>query len=884
MRIDGIRTLSGPNIYSHNPVLVMRLYLEDLVEKESYEIPGFIDRLLSLLPGMREHHCSLGRPGGFTERLREGTCFGHVVEHVALELTEHAGAPSFHGKTREAGEPGCYIVAVEYRAEEGTRFLLETAVELVEALVRGEGFPLEERLEQARSIIARTELGPSTRAIVEAAGRRGIPWIRMNGDSLVQLGYGKYRRFIQAAMSDKTPGIAIEIAADKELTKNILSRSSIPVPRGVIAASAAEAVEAFRDLGLPVVVKPLNGCQGRGVSLNLTSESEVAEAFKIAREFSRDVLVEELFEGRNYRVLVVDGSVVAASERLPANVTGDGSHAIAQLIEIANRDPRRGDGHEKPLTRIKVDSIMRAYLKKRGLSLDDVPPEGEAVCLREGVNLSTGGTAIDVTDLIHPEVARTCERASRIIGLDICGVDLVLKDISEPLSRGGVIEVNAAPGLRMHHFPDGGQARDAGAAIVEMLYPGGSPSRIPLVSVTGTNGKTTVTRMIAHVIGETGRTVGMTTTDGIYIGKERICKGDTTGPHSARSILSDPAVEVAVLETARGGIARRGLGYDWSDISVLTNIQPDHIGQDGIESIDDLVYIKSLVAERVREGGTLILNADDERLARLMDEPRMNRLKRNVVYFSLRENHLSIRKHIASGGVAYFARGGWIMEALGRKEYHIARVANIPATLGGTAEFNVANALAAIAACRAYGISKEQIAIHMKSFAIGGDNPGRINLYRVGGGLVMVDYGHNADAIKSICRTAARWRDRRITGVVAVPGDRDDLIIEQAGRAAAAGFHRVIIKEDSDLRGRARGEVPALLLKAIKDEAPERKASIISDEAEALRTAIMEMSEHEVVVVFYENLERVMKVLEEFDAVSIQAIEAPVMEVSIAQV
>jgi cyanophycin synthetase len=883
MRIDGIRTLSGPNIYSHKPVLVMRLYLEDLFEKESYEIPGFVDRLIDLLPGTREHHCSLGQPGGFIERLREGTYFGHVVEHVALELTARADIPSSHGKTREADEPGCYNVVIEYKAEEGTRFLLETAVALVEALARGERFPLEAKLEEARSIIARTEFGPSTRAIVEAAARRGIPWMRVNGDSLVQLGYGKYRRFIQAAMSDRTSCIAVEIAADKELTKKVLSRSSIPVPRGVIATSEAEAVEAFKEIGSPVVVKPLDGCQGRGVSLNLTSESEVANAFRIAREYSKDVLVEELFEGRNYRALVVNGSVVAASERLPAHVTGDGSHTISQLIEISNRDPRRGDGHEKPLTRIKVDSIMSAYLNKRGLTLDHVPAEGEVVYLREGINLSTGGTAKDVTEKVHPEVAGLCERAARVIGMDICGVDLVLKDISEPVSRGGIIEVNASPGIRMHHFPSEGQARNVGAAIVEMLYPEGAPSRIPVVSVTGTNGKTTVTRMIAHVLTETGRTVGMTTTDGIYIGKERIARGDTTGPQSARTILSDPVVEVAVLETARGGIARRGLGYDWSDISVLTNIQPDHLGQDGIESIDDLVYIKSLVAERVREGGSLILNADDERLARLMDQPRMNKLKRNVIYFSLRENHLLIRKHLASGGIAYFARGGWIMEALGRKEYHIARVANIPATLGGSAEFNVANALAAIAACRAYGVLKEQVATHMKSFVIGGDNPGRMNLYRVGGGYVMVDYGHNPEAIKSICRMAARWRGRRVTGVVAVPGDRNDAIIEQSGRAAAAGFHRVIIKEDADLRGRAKGEVPALLLEAVKSEAPDCEVSVIPDEAEALRAAIREMDEDEVVVVFYEKLEKVTKVLKEFQAASIPAIEAPAMVASLAQ-
>ncbi|HYE65824.1 MAG TPA: cyanophycin synthetase, partial [Pyrinomonadaceae bacterium] len=656
MRVDKIRTLSGPNIFSHQPVLVMRLDLEELTAKESTEFPGFIDRLLALLPGLHEHHCSVGRPGGFVERLYEGTYFAHIVEHVALELTEHAGIPAYFGKARQADEPGLYNVVVEYKAEHGARYLLNVAVELVEALLKGESFPLEEKLAEARALVDRTELGPSTRSIVEAAERRGIPWFRIGAESLVQLGYGKNRKLIQAAMSDRTNAIAVDIAANKELTKTVLEQASIPIPRGRIVRTEDEAVEALADINGPVVIKPLDGRQGLGVSLNLTTPEEAIHAFRLAREFSDDVLVEELVNGRNYRVLVIDGRMVAASERLACHVKGDGVHTIAELIEIENRNPLRGEGHDKPLTRIVIDSVMITYLRKRGLSLDHVPQPEEIIFLREGINLSTGGTAQDVTETVHPEVTRMCERAARVIGLDICGIDLVLKDIAEPLKKGsgGIIEVNASPGLRMHHYPSVGEARDVGAAIVEMLYPPGAPARIPVFSITGTNGKTTVARMIAHVLSETGQTVGLTTTDGIYIGGERIVEGDTTGPHSARTILSDPAVEVAVLETARGGIVRRGLGYDWSDISVLTNIGPDHIGQDGIKSVEDLVYIKSLVAERVREGGTLVLNADDEHLARLMEHPRVSRVRKQVVYFSLRENHLLIRRHLDAGGTAYF--------------------------------------------------------------------------------------------------------------------------------------------------------------------------------------------------------------------------------------
>src|SRR5436853_3069311 len=564
MRIDKIRAISGPNIYTHKPVLIMRLFLEELTEKPSTEIPCFTDRLLRELPGLHEHRCSRERAGGFVERLREGTYFAHIVEHVALELTEQAGIPSYFGRARYAGSEGCYNVVIEYKAEQGARFLLNVAVELVSALVKDEPYPLEDKINDARRIIAQTELGPSTRAIVDAAERRGIPWFRLGTDaSLVQFGYGKNRRHIQAAVCDRTRAIAMEVAGDKELTKTLLDQVSIPVPRGILTRTWNEAVDALHRIGAPVVVKPLDGRQGQGVSLDLTTPEEVAHAFHIAKEFSDYVLVEELYVGRNYRVLVVDSHVVAASERLAAHVIGDGKHTIRELIEITNRDPQRGEGHEKPLTQIVVDSIVEAYLEKNDLSLEHIPHAGERVTLRDGINLSTGGTAIDVTDIVHKSVADMCVRAARVIGMDVCGVDLVLKNISEPLTKGagGVIELNASPGLRMHIYPSEGESRDVGGAIVDMMYPPGTSARIPIISITGTNGKTTVTRMIGHALGEAGRTVGMTTTDGIYIAGERIVEGDTTGPHSARTVLADPMVEVAVLESARGGLARRGRGY-----------------------------------------------------------------------------------------------------------------------------------------------------------------------------------------------------------------------------------------------------------------------------------------------------------------------------------
>ena len=868
MRIEWIDTLAGPNVYTHRPALLTRLDLEELTDRESRETPDFCERLLALLPGLGAHRCSMERPGGFVERLCEGTYFGHVVEHVALELTELAGVGVTHGKTRWAGGPGLYNIIIDYKAEQGTRFLLETSVALVEALVRAQPFPLGERIAEARRIIARTELGPSTRAIVAAAERRGIPWARVGTNSVVQLGWGKARRFIQAAVSDLTSAVAVEIAGDKDLTRRVLGQAAIPVPRGLVVRGEGEAVAALAELGGAVVVKPLDGRQGCGVSLNLSTAEEVGRAFRIAREYCASVLVEELVRGRNYRVLVVAGRVVAASERLPCHVVGDGRRTLAELIEAVNGDPRRGEGHEKPLTKIKVDDIMLAHLGKAGWTLGRVPAPGQAVYLRESANLSTGGVARDVTDEVHESVRRVCERAARAVGLDICGVDLVLDSIAAPLSEGAgaVIELNASPGLRMHQHPSEGAPRDAGEAIVRMLFPEGD-GRVPVFSVTGTNGKTTVARMIAHVLSAAGLNVGLTTTDGVYVGGERVVEGDTTGPHSARTVLSDPTVEAAVLETARGGIVRRGLGYDWSDVAVLTNVQPDHFGQDGIETLEDLVFIKSLVAERVREGGTLVLNADDEQLARLAAHPRVSKVSKRVVYFSLREDHALIRKHLDAGGTAFHVRGGWVVEAEGAECRRVLRAAEVPATMNGAAEFQVANVLACVAACRAHGVPAGQVAAALATFRSAAANPGRANLFRLpAGGHVLLDYGHNPEAFRAVCRMAARWEGLRVTGVVGVPGDRSDELIEEAGRAAARGFQRIIIKEDKDLRGRAPGEVAERLCRVVAAEAPARECLVRLDEVEALRLELEQAGPGEVVVVFYDKLAPLLRVLEEFGA------------------
>ncbi len=877
MRIGEIRTLAGPNIYSHHPVLLVKLDLQELAGRESREIDGFNERLLELLPGLAKHHCSRGREGGFVERLREGTYLGHIVEHVALELTALTGIPVIHGKTRYAGAEGLYHIVIEYKVEKGTRRLLTTSVDLVESLIRGERFPLGERLDEAEKYIASTEPGPSTRAIIEAAVRRGIPWKRIGEESLVQLGYGKRRRLIQAAMTERTSAVGVDIASDKELTKTLLREAGIAVPHGVLAQSEEEAVESLAEIGSPVAVKPYNSCQGKGVSLDLATAEEVEQAFRIAKQYSPKVVVEQQFAGRDYRVLVINGRVEAVCERIPAHVVGDGTHKISELIEIANRHPDRGDDHDRPLTRILVDPAMIELLRRRSLTVNYVPQEGETVYLRECSNLSTGGTAKDVTGVVHPEVTAMCEHAARIIGLDICGIDLILENIAGPIKAdNGIIEINAVPGLRMHLSPSEGRGRDVGSAIVEMLYPDGSDGRIPIISITGTNGKTTITRMIGHVLGEAGVTVGMTTTDGIYIGGKRIVKGDTTGPRSAQMVLSDPAVEVAVLETARGGIVRGGLAFDWSDVAIISNVRLDHVGQDGIEDLDDLLFVKSVVAERVREGGTLILNADDERLAQLIEHPGVGRVKKNVVYFSMHPLHVVIRRHLDAGGRAYFYKDGWIVEAAGGRERRLVHASEIPATLGGTASFHIANAMAAAAACRAYGLRCEDVAASLVRFQ---SSRGRAALYEIESkatrGYVLVDYGHNPDAITAVCRMAAKWTGRRITAVIGVPGDRDNQVVDQAGRAAARGFHRIFVKEDRNLRGRHSGEIAEMLRGAVMNEAPDRQCRIVLDEVEALRTALEEISPGEVVVVFYEQLDPVLALLDEFGAEPARSVSYP---------
>ncbi|HZV59956.1 MAG TPA: cyanophycin synthetase [Candidatus Eremiobacteraceae bacterium] len=877
MNVLGVKTIAGPNVFADGPILIMSLDLEGMAERHSASIPGFTDRLLNLIPGLYAHRCSKRYAGGFVERLRSGTYMAHVIEHVALELSTPAGFEVTFGKTVARRSPRIYNIIVEYRSEAGMRSLLLSAKELVEAAIEGRELSVAEVVQSARDAAARFDLGPSTQAIVIAAEQRGIPWRRRSEGNLIQFGYGRNRKIIQATMTQNTSAIAVEIAGDKDLTKRMLHAAEIPTPFGEVVADADEAVEVAEGMGYPVAVKPLDANQGKGISLEVDDPEHVRAAFEKAKQHSSSVIVERMLRGKDYRALMVNGKVVAVSERTPAHVTGDGKSTVAQLIAAENQNPHRGEGHEKPLTKLRFDSDVARNLLEFGYAEDSVIPSGERVFLRKTANLSTGGTAKDVTEIVHPENIALFERASKIIGLDVCGLDVIARDISQPIdSCGGIVEVNAAPGIRMHVHPSSGPSRDAGGAIIDMLYPDPQEARIPIVAITGTNGKTTVTRIISHILQQQELCVGMTTTDGVWVNGVKILAGDTTGPRSARALLADPSVEVAVLETARGGLVRDGLAYDWSDVGIITNIGEDHIGQDGIEDVEDIINIKALVAERVREGGTLILNAEDHNSLRILERRRIKNIPRRLVLFSASGMNPTLERHVRQGGLGYCVEHGTVYEWNDGKACALFEIASIPLTIHGSAQFQIANVLAALAACHAQGVRTDHVAEALRSFKTE-KNPGRCNLYKVSESYVLVDYGHNPPAFRAICNMTAEWRSMRITGVVAVPGDRANRLVEEAAKVIGCGFSKIIVREDKDRRGRSNGEVAELLCRKIRSEHPHIEVQVIMDELEACEKAVRSAEPGEMVVLFYDEWPVVEKLLQRHNAKPLENIEEIVL-------
>lgn len=858
MHIKEIRAFEGPNIYSNRPVIKMLLELGDYRDIPTKDIPGLNAGILSLLPGLSEHHCSLGVPGGFLKRLYEGTYIAHVCEHTALEILTATGQEVSFGKARQV-KGSLYEVVFEYLLKSPAMMAAKLSADLIESYITGNSLDFEARLQEIRRKTREGQLGPSTAAIVEEAKSRGIPVTRIGGESFVILGYGKSQRRIRAAMTQNTGCIAAELATDKSTTKELLAISGIPVPRGIVARTREEAAKGAKEVGFPVVVKPRDANQGKGVSLGLWSEAEVERAFDIARVFSSDVLVEEFISGKHYRMLVAGGKFLCAARRIPARVIGDGTSCVLELVERTNSDPLRGDCHEKPLTKIKIDDVAKEVLAKQGFSLDYIAPKGTEVLLRENDNLSTGGEAWDVTSRVCPENKRLAERVSKIIGLDIAGIDITTEDISIPVaeSSGAVIEVNAAPGLRMHLYPSRGEVRPVASDVVDYMYPDGIP-QMPIIAVTGTNGKTTTVRMLSKILSFAGYNTGFTCTDGIYIGAETIKKGDCSGPESAMTVLLDPQVDAAVLEIARGGILRAGLAYDRADVGIITNITSDHLGIGGVKDLEDLAFVKSIVAEQVKPGGYSVMNADDPVSMKIID-----RASGNVILFSAGSDNLIIRGHLSRGGKAVYVKNGLIYLEGQDGAKPLIKVREMPSTLKGMARHNLYNALAAVGGAWGLGIVAKTIAKALKGFAGDGeDNPGRLNFFEIRGIKVLVDYGHNVAGFEAIISTAKRLKPGRLIGVIASPSDRRDEDIVSLGKVAGAGFWKLIIKEDENLRGRGSGETAELLLQgALSSGMKRERIEVVLKEDEAVMRAAQTANPGELIVVFYENYDNVLKTL-----------------------
>ena len=838
MKILSVQALRGPNIWSvrRKKLIQMRLDLEDMEQKPSNLVDGFADRLEAMFPTMYEHRCSEGVPGGFFQRVRRGTWMGHVIEHIALEIQTLAGMETGFGRTRETKSPGIYNVVFSYTEESVGLFAAESAVRIAEALISGEAYDVQADIMRMREIREDVRLGPSTASLVDEAVSRDIPWIRLGTNSLIQLGYGVNQVRFQATITDKTSNIAVDIACNKELTKKMLYNAAIPVAKGDIVIDEEDLKNCIDRIGYPIVLKPLDGNHGKGASINVKTWEDAVAGLEFAKKYSRKVIVERFITGYDFRVLVINNRVVAAAQRVPAHIKGDGKNTIGKLIEIENQDPRRGYGHENVLTEITIDRDTTDLLEKLGYTLESVPKKDEIVYLKSTANLSTGGTSIDVTDMMHPENIFLSERISRVIGLDVCGIDIMAENLTQPLKENGgvILEVNAAPGFRMHLAPAEGLPRNVAAPVIDMLYPPGKPSRIPIIAVTGTNGKTTTTRLISHIVKNMGYRVGFTTSDGIYVQNHMLEKGDTTGPYSAEFILKDPTVDFAVLETARGGILRSGLGFSRCDIGVITNIQEDHLGINDINTLEDVARVKSTVVKSVKKDGWAVLNAEDEYCVKVAGE-----LDCKIAYFSLDENNPVIKKHCKAGGVAAIYENGFVTIKKGDWKIRVEKVTTIPLTLGGKAQFMIANVLAATLAGYLYGFKTEDMRLSLETFIpSAAQTPGRMNIFNFKEFKVMIDFAHNPAGYKAVESYLNQVESPHKVGIIAGVGDRRDQDITDCGAIAARMFDHIIIRQEKHLRGRTEEEIINLLLKGINSVDKQITYEIIPKEVEAIKHAI----------------------------------------------
>ncbi|MGV9002763.1 cyanophycin synthetase [Flavobacterium sp.] len=864
MKILKTQALRGPNIWSINRkrLIQMRLDLEEMEQFPTNKIEGFRERIEAMFPTMIEHRCSEGTRGGFFSRIERGTWMGHVIEHIALEIQSLAGMETGFGRTRETKTPGIYNVVFSYTEENVGLFAAESAVAIAEALIAGTEYDVEGDIQKMREIRERVRLGPSTGSIVEEAVSRDIPWIRLGTNSLVQLGYGINQMRFQATITCKTSSIAVDIACNKEETKRMLDLASIPVASGGICVDEEDLQVTIQKIGYPIVLKPLDGNHGKGASINVKTWEDAINGLAYAQKYSRRVIVEKFITGYDFRVLIIDNKLVAAAKREPAHVKGDGTQTIQQLIDETNLDPRRGYGHENVLTQIDVDRDTTDLLEKLDYTLETVPTKDEVIYLKSTANLSTGGTSVDVTDMMHPENIFLCERISRVIGLDVCGVDIMAQNLTQPLKENGgcILEVNAAPGFRMHLAPSEGLPRNVAAPIIDMLYPPGKESRIPIIAVTGTNGKTTTTRLIAHIVKNNGYKVGFTTSDGIYIQNHMMEKGDTTGPLSAEYVLKDPTVEFAVLETARGGILRSGLGFGRCDIAIITNIQEDHLGLCDIHTLDDLARVKTTVVRSVKKDGWAILNAEDEQCMKVANE-----LSCNIAYFSLDEDNPVAKKLSKEGKIVAVYENGFITIKKGEWKIRIEKATHVPLTLGGKARFMIANVLAASLAGYLHGFKTEDISLSLQTFIpSAAQTPGRMNIFEFKRFKVLIDFAHNPSGYRGIEDFLTSVEATKKIGIIAGVGDRRDEDIRECASIAARMFDHIIIRQEKYLRGRTEEEIIGLIMEGIEASGKSVTTEIIKKEVEAIEHAIKNAEEGSFITALSDVVTNAIEIVQEY--------------------
>lgn len=838
MKIVEIKVMRGPNYWSirRSKLIVMKLDLEDLENFPTNKIAGFCERIEQAIPSMIEHRCSEGCQGGFFSRVKEGTWMGHVIEHITLEIQSLAGMECGFGRTRSTGNPGVYNVVFSYMEEKVGVYAAKASVRIAEALIKGEAYDLEHDIRTMREIREQDRLGPSTGSIVDEAVARDIPYIRINSASLIQLGYGKNQVRFRATMTDHTSSIAVDIASNKDETKRMLGDAAIPVAKGVCIAYAEEVVDAVKKVGFPLVFKPLDGNHGKGASINVKTIEEAHAAYEHAKKYSRKIIVEKFITGFDFRILVINNKFIAAALREPAHVIGDGVSTIQQLIDTENKDPRRGYGHENVLTEISIDRETTEQLSKKNYTIETVLAKKELCYLKGTANLSTGGTSTDITDIVHPHNIFIFERISRIIGLDICGIDIMGTNLNEPLESTGavVLEVNAAPGFRMHLAPAKGLPRNVAAPVIDMLYPTGKSCRIPIIAITGTNGKTTTTRLISHIVKNNGFKVGFTTSDGIYVGNSMLTKGDTTGPVSAEFILKDPTVEFAVLETARGGILRAGLGFSKCDIAIVTNVQADHMGLSDINTLDEMAKVKGVVVESVKRDGYAVLNADNKYCVKIGKNASCK-----VAYFSVDENNPVIVEHCKKGGIAAIYENGFITIKKGDWKFRVEKATLIPLTFGGKVTFMIYNVLAATLASYVYGFKIEDIGTSLVTFIpSAAQTPGRMNIFTFKDFKVMIDFAHNPDGFNGIKEFLSTIDSPDKIGIITGTGDRRDSDIRELGRISAQMFDHIIIRQDKFLRGREADDIVKLLVEGIKEINPKQSYEYIPKEVDALKHAL----------------------------------------------